>query len=88
MEAVWIDQPEFLLGRSRSYCHFIIPENRYIARIHARILNENNCYYLVDHNTVNGTSVNGRRIPGSTKIPLRDGDYIQLADEGLWFRQS
>jgi pSer/pThr/pTyr-binding forkhead associated (FHA) protein len=47
-----------------------------VSRSHARIVRKDDAYYISDLQSTNGTSVNGARISGETK--LRHGDTIEL----------
>lgn len=49
-----------------------------VSRRHARIVSQNNSYYIEDLGSTNGTFVNGRRISSITR--LSDGDIIDLGE--------
>lgn len=52
------------------------------SRRHARIDLQDGVFVLTDLGSVNGTSVNGRRIQ---QQPLRDGDEIRIGNSQLRF---
>ena len=72
------------IGRSsqNAYC---ITGNASIGRSHAALVRRGNDCYLKDLGSVNGTSVNGRRLSGNQACRLQSGDRIQLADEEFVF---
>jgi pSer/pThr/pTyr-binding forkhead associated (FHA) protein len=63
-----------LLGRAPSSDVQITAEG--VSRSHARIVRKGDVYYISDLQSTNGTSVNGTRISGETK--LQHGDTIEL----------
>ncbi len=72
------------MGRSsqNTYC---IVGNTSIGRSHAAIVRRGDACYLKDMGSVNGTSVNGRRLAENQACRLQSGDRIQLADEEFVF---
>lgn len=72
------------MGRSsqNTYC---ITGNTSIGRNHAAIVKRDDICYLKDMGSVNGTSVNGRRLMENQACRLQSGDKIQLADEEFVF---
>ena len=54
-----------------------------ISREHATIMHDQSGYYITDHNSRNGTYVNGR--PISEKTKLSNGDYLRFCDLELIF---
>ncbi len=57
--------------------------NNAVSRRHASIGRQGSEYYLIDLGSTNGTRINGRDVPAQQKIPLHDGDLIELGDEAL-----
>lgn len=57
-----------------------------VSRIHARILRENQDYYLEDLNATNGTYKNGLRLKPYEKRKLQDEDEITLGEVTIIFR--
>lgn len=53
-------------------------EPKAISRRHALIEQEGNRFYLTDLGSVNGTKLNGRRLPPNERTPLWNGDVIEL----------
>lgn len=60
-----------------------------ISKNHSSIIympNENK-YYLCDLNTINGTYLNGSKLEGNKKYPLKHKDAIQFGKSSLGFMQ-
>jgi DNA-binding response OmpR family regulator len=72
---VLVDEPELTIGRGEE-CALVIPD-RQVSRIHARIRQEGDEYFLEDLGSKNGTFVNGQEL--DCPHSLYDGDEIQIA---------
>lgn len=72
------------MGRSSQNAYCIVG-NASIGRVHAVLEWRGDSCYLKDMGSVNGTSVNGRRLMGHQSCRLQSGDRIQLADEEFLF---
>jgi pSer/pThr/pTyr-binding forkhead associated (FHA) protein len=59
-----------------------------VSRHHARLLFENDAYFIEDTWSTNGTKVNGREIKGKGKTRLCDKDRIEIGQAELLFRES
>ncbi len=57
--------------------------NNAVSRRHASIAHMGTQYFLVDLGSTNGTRLNGRDVPARQKMPLQDGDLIELGDEAV-----
>lgn len=77
-----LTQTAIRLGRDRD--NEIRLDNRKISRFHARILRQNDRYYLEDLNSSRGTIVNGASIRG--QYELQNHDRIQIANFEFEFR--
>ena len=75
----------FRIGRERSKVDYCISDNTAIGRLHAIIISRNGEAYLVDQDSVNGTSVNDVKASPRQETKLRSGDKITLADEDFTF---
>lgn len=51
----------------------------FIGKDHFKITRKDNCFFIQDLNTKNGTSVNGEELKGSQMYRLNDGDEIKIA---------
>lgn len=59
-----------------------------VSRRHAHIAYEDGQFTLEDLNSVNGTFVNGVRVPSGERSPITEGDEIRLGRVLLVFRTS
>lgn len=71
-----LGQETTLLGRGDD-CDVVI-NDRQVSRHHAKIIKDDDGYFLVDLNSKNGTFLNGEQLPGETR-PLQDGDQLGIA---------
>jgi len=64
-------------------------DNRNISRRHARLLYKENTYYVAEEiGTMNGTYINGTRIPTGVLTPIHDGDELILCRVPVIFKTS
>jgi len=82
-----LDLPELLIGRvdeKRGIHPEILPHDSGISRRHAQFVRQNDgSFVLVDLNSTNGTTLNGRLIEPGVPTPVTDGDVITI---GQWTR--
>ena len=74
-----ITKESFLVGKKKDAVDGWL-KVRGISRIHAKISREEDCYYLTDLNSTNGTFLNGGRLGVNEKARLRPGDSVGFAD--------
>ena len=67
---VILSQSPFLIGR-QSDNHLVLRDNR-VSRIHARIVREQNDYFIEDLNSRHGMFINGNKAEGRTKLDHSD----------------
>lgn len=79
-----IDGARVTIGR-HPQCEVVL-EHATVSRSHAQILVAGDEYFVQDLNSRNGTYVNGSKIDG--RLPLCNGDEIQLSDVLLLFQQQ
>lgn len=80
-----INKPVFRIGKERSYVDCFVANNNAVSRIHADIITRNNCYFVKDENSTNGTYVNGNRLSPKEEVQVFDGDIITFANEKFEF---
>ena len=56
-----------------------------VSRNHARITREEQCYYIEDLNSRNGTYINGKLLPYKQKCRMNPGDHLRFAREEYVF---
>ncbi len=74
-----INKASFLVGKKKDAVDGWL-KARGISRIHAKISREEDCYYLTDLNSTNGTFLNGGRLGVNEKARLRPGDTVGFVD--------
>ncbi len=72
------------LGRNPSLCDVMIDEAG-VGRIHAEIHKNEDKYYIKDIQSLNGTNVNGRKIPSNQYFELKTGDQIKIGSKEVIF---
>jgi len=80
------DQSRITIGRGRG-ADVRLP-HRGVSVRHATIEHTSRGYTLVDHETTNGTSVQGGRVVGGRPKPLREGDRIDLGGFTILFQSN
>ena len=80
-----INKPVFRIGKERSYVDYFVADNNAVSRIHADIITKNNCCFVKDENSTNGTYVNGSRINPNEEVQIFDGDIITFANDEFEF---
>ena len=68
-----------IIGKSGKSSDYKL-EEQFISRVHARIYEEMDGYYIEDLNSSNGTFVNGEKLKPHTQVMFQLGDIIMLAD--------
>src|SRR6266542_4198102 len=62
-------------------------QSRNISRRHARLVIKDGKFFVADEiGTMNGTFLNGQRLPNGVLTPLKDGDELVLCRLGLTFK--
>ena len=74
-----VGKESFMIGKKKDAVDGWL-KARGISRIHAKISREEDCYYLTDLNSTNGTFLNGGRLGVNEKARLRPGDSVGFAD--------
>lgn len=85
-EWVRINRQVFRIGSEKSYSDYYISDNPSISSGHADIIVKRQKFLIMDLDSINGTYVNGERIPGRQEVELKNGDRLRLADEEFTFR--
>jgi pSer/pThr/pTyr-binding forkhead associated (FHA) protein len=65
-----LDKPQMTIGKSQ-YCDLAIPNDDYVSRDHARIVQREGNFFIEDLGSSNGTLLSIQR-----PTPLQDGDQI------------
>ena len=84
-ETADVNKQVFRIGRLPDRVDFALRDNPAVGRTHADIILRDNNYYIYDNNSLNGTFVNGQRIPAMQETPLSDRCTFRIADEDFEF---
>lgn len=79
-ESIKVEKLPFMIGKDVRRVDGVIHAQT-VSRVHARITGDEECLYLEDYNSTNGTYLNGKLIPMNTPIALHRGDHIIFATE-------
>lgn len=74
----------FTIGRHN--CDYTITNSLFVSPTHLIIAEDANGFYCVDHNSLNGTTVNNKAV--KTKLYLDDGMITYLADVPILFTKN
>ena len=74
---------EITLGRAES--NDVVLLSTTASRDHARLLERNCRWFVEDLGSLNGTLLNGHRIPSRTPLTLRHGDRLQFGAQVIVF---
>ena len=77
-EKIVINSRQFIIGR-KSNCNYVI-DNIRVSSLSLMIIYEDGNWYIMDLNTMNGTSLNNIKIPTNSKMLLQDKSIIQIAN--------
>ena len=78
LKTIESDKNEIMIGRNAE--NDIVVENLAVSKLHARIVKQDEAYYIEDLNSTNGTYLNKIRI---TKKDLKDNDIISVGKHSL-----
>jgi ABC-type multidrug transport system ATPase subunit/pSer/pThr/pTyr-binding forkhead associated (FHA) protein len=76
---VSIEGPRCGIGRDPS--NQVVVQHDSVSRLHAQVELREAGYWVTDLGSMNGTSVNGRRLEPNTAVKLKDGDIIRIGDQ-------
>lgn len=69
----------YIIGKSESSCDFCI-DSAVVSRVHLRIVEELDDYFVEDLNSTNGTFLNGEQIKAHSLQPVHIGDKLTIAN--------
>lgn len=84
-EKIYLDKPEFRIGKERNYVDYFVGDNTAVSRSHANILSRNGACFVVDTNSTNHTFINGEMIQSNVETELNHGDTLTLGNEVFTF---
>jgi|GEM_PF-3039048 len=78
-------KPHHILGKSRKSSDLIL-EVPAVSRIHARFIQKDEGYSVIDMNSKNGTFLNGRMLVSGESCPLHQGDRLRFSDQSFIYQ--
>lgn len=75
----------FIVGKSVKEVDGVINDDA-ISRIHAKIVQKDNTFYITDLNSTNGTTVNGSLLNANETVEICVNDEISFAGNVFYFR--
>ena len=83
-EKILINRDVFKIGKERSYVDYYV-DNDAVSRSHADIVRQKDAFFVIDHNSLNHTFLEGKQIPAKQYVRLESGQSFVLADETFTF---
>lgn len=74
-----IDKPIFIIGKKADSVDGVISHDKTVSKIHCKIIQRDNRYYIEDMESLNGTYVNNKKIEQSKRALISRGDIIKLS---------
>jgi two-component system, cell cycle response regulator len=74
----FITQPEMTIGRDQTAD--IVVQDQSVSRKHAKVSKKDNGVLLTDMGSVNGTTVNGHKVPPGDSVMLEKEDMVRLGN--------
>lgn len=78
LATIYLNEELTIVGKLETACDAVIPLPT-VSRVHGKIRKRGEEYYLMDLNSRNGTSVNGRMLKGDEEYQLRHEDEVDFA---------
>ena len=86
-EVMKLNKESILLGRMPGVVDYVLKSN-VVWRVHARIENIDDNYYVTDLGSKNGTYLDGARLVANEKYKLENNSNIKLANINLYFNKQ
>lgn len=74
-----IDKPIFVIGKKADSVDGVISHDKTVSKIHCKIIQRDERYYITDMESLNGTYVNNKKIEQSNMVLISRGDIIKLS---------
>lgn len=75
----------FKIGRRPDLCDYALTDDCLVSKVHFIVKRDGTSYYITDHNSTNGTKINGERIPQNEDVMIKSGDRISIGSECFVF---
>lgn len=86
-EIISLGEFPFFIGRFQKDTESL-EKKKNISRMHSKIEQMGEQYYITDLNSTNGTFVNEKRIEQNQRIELAEGDKVSFADNPYYFTKE
>lgn len=86
-ETIQLGEFPFFIGRFQKDTG-CLGEKKNISRMHSKIEQMGEEYFITDLNSTNGTFVNEKRVEKNTRIALKEGDKVSFADIPYYFTKE
>ena len=92
-DSSWVDvrefgQAEITIGRGNDNTLWLEDQGKVVSRHHARILFQDDDYFISDLGSRNATLINGSKIMANLRYRLNDGDHIRIGDYTIEFNTA
>jgi pSer/pThr/pTyr-binding forkhead associated (FHA) protein len=84
-EHIYIEKPEFSIGKSKTKADYPLEDNPAISRVHCIIIQRNGVNYIKDNHSTNHTFLNGVELEPDKEMLLKHKSVIQMGDEEFMF---
>jgi pSer/pThr/pTyr-binding forkhead associated (FHA) protein len=84
-EHIYINKPEFSIGKSKTKADYPLEDNPAISRVHCIIVQKNGVNYIRDNHSTNHTFLNGVELEPDDEVLLKHKSVIQMGDEEFTF---
>ena len=81
-----ISQMPFVIGKSEKKSDYVL-DNPAVSRAHARIIERQGNYYVIDLGSTNGTYIRDKRLESDKEYLLADNDTLKIADNEFRFQK-
>lgn len=75
-----IGKEEYVIGKNPQHSDLVIGFSKAVSNKHCSIVSINGASYVVDHQSTNGTYLNGIRLQSEERVQIKAGDKLRLAN--------
>lgn len=75
-----VAKDEFVIGKNPQATDLTIEFSKAVSNRHCSIICKNGVSYVVDHQSTNGTFLNGVRVQSEERVQIKAGDKLRLAN--------
>jgi len=83
--SITLTKMPYVIGKMEDACDYVL-DSPVISRMHARVDQREDGFYLTDLRSTNGTFLNGSRLAANRPYLLKEGDEVILADLKFLFQ--